>query len=128
MLSMLDRSYYLSLILLLFKYSITHGQHICIGENNMATATERIPVLITSLEKKRIVNKAKKAGMKTSQFMRLAAESYQPDKDEEALSSMIDQMNIATANASKSIDGALKFVELSNKRIDKMEAEAKITP
>ena len=88
-------------------------------------ATERIPVLVTPVEKTRIVAKAKKAGMKTSEFMRLAAEDYEPGEDEKALVSMINEMNKATANASKSIDEALAFVAASNKRISKMEAEAK---
>ncbi len=88
-------------------------------------ATERIPVLMTPVEKTRIVAKAKKAGMKTSEFMRLAAEDYEPGEDEKALVSMINEMNKATANASKSIDKALAFVAASNKRISKMEAEAK---
>ena len=88
-------------------------------------ATERIPVLMTPVEKTRIVAKAKKAGMKTSEFMRLAAEDYEPGEDEKALVSMINEMNKATANASKSIDEALTFVAASNKRISKMEAEAK---
>ena len=88
-------------------------------------ATERIPVLMTPVEKTRIVAKAKKAGMKTSEFMRLAAEDYEPGEDEKALVSMINAMNKATANASKSIDEALAFVAASNKRISKMEAEAK---
>ncbi len=69
--------------------------------------------------------KAKKAGMKTSEFMRLAAEDYEPGDNEKALVSMINEMNKATANASKSIDEALAFVAASNKRISKMEAEAK---
>ena len=88
-------------------------------------ATERIPVLMTPVEKTRIVAKAKKAGMKTSEFMRLAAEDYEPGDNEKALVSMINEMNKATANASKSIDEALAFVAASNKRISKMEAEAK---
>ncbi len=88
-------------------------------------ATERIPVLMTPVEKKTVVAKAKKAGMKTSEFMRLAARDYQPGEDEKALESMIDQMNTATTNASRSIDQALSFVTRSNKRIEKMERAAK---
>lgn len=90
----------------------------------MSTATERVPVLMTPSEKKAIVRKAERAGMKTSQFMRIAAENYQPGKDEEALSAMIDQMNDSTANASKAIDNALRFVNKSNKRIHRMEMAA----
>lgn len=88
-------------------------------------ATERIPVLMTPVEKKRVVAKAKKAGLKTSEFMRLAASNYQPNEDEIALGNMIDQMNVVTANTSKVIDNALKSVAASNKRISKMEAKAK---
>ncbi len=86
-------------------------------------ATERIPVLMTPVEKKRVVAKAKKAGLKTSEFMRLAASNYQPNEDEIALGNMIDQMNVVTANTSKVIDNALKSVAASNKRIAKMEAK-----
>ncbi len=91
----------------------------------MTTATARIPVLMTPAEKKRVVTKAAKAGMPTSQFMRLAAENYQPSKDDEALSAMLEEMNTATANMNKSIDNCLSYVEKSNKRIAEMELEAK---
>ncbi len=87
-------------------------------------ATERVPVLMTPEEKTRIVNKARRAGMKTSQFMRIAAEQYQPSEDEEALAAMIEQMNRLTDSASKAIDRALDFVERSNRRIEAMEQAA----
>lgn len=88
----------------------------------MPTATERIPVLMTPAEKQRVVLKAKNAGMKTGQFMRLAAESYQPGKDEDALAAMIDRMNASTANACHAIDKALTAIAQSNQRIEKLEA------
>ncbi len=88
-------------------------------------ATERIPVLMTPDEKNRIVVKARRAGMKTSQFMRVAAEQYQPSEDEKALEAMIEQMNRSTENASRAIDEALAFVEASNRRIEAMEQAAK---
>ena len=87
-------------------------------------ATERVPVLMTPEEKTRIVNKARRAGMKTSQFMRIAAEQYQPSEDEEALAAMIEQMNRLTDSASRAIDEALDFVEQSNRRIEAMEQAA----
>ena len=90
-------------------------------------ATERVPVLMTAVEKKRVVAKAKKAGLKTSEFMRLAASNYQPNSDEKALEAMIEQMNKATDNTSKVIDKALASVLASNKRIIKMEAAARRT-
>ncbi len=91
----------------------------------MALATARIPVLMSPVEKEGIVKKAAKAGMPTSQFMRLAAENYQPGKDDDALSAMLEQMNIATDNMNQSIDSCLDYVKESNKRIALMEAEAK---
>ncbi len=87
-------------------------------------ATERVPVLMTPEEKTRIVNKARRAGMKTSQFMRVAAEQYQPSEDEAALAAMIEQMNRLTDSASRAIDKALDFVEQSNRRIEAMEQAA----
>ena len=91
----------------------------------MATATERVPVLMTPAEKKRVVSKANKAGMTTGEYMRRAAEGYRPADDDKALEAMIDEMNKATQNAETAIDDALAFVAASNKRIEAMEAKAK---
>ena len=88
-------------------------------------ATERVPVLMTPVEKKRVVAKAKKAGLKTSEFMRLAASNYQPVEDEKGIETLISQMDNATRNIGKSIDKALASVAASNKRIAKMEAKAR---
>mgnify|MGYP000612107775 CR=1 FL=1 len=88
-------------------------------------ATARVPVLMTPAEKKRVVANAKKAGMTTGEYMRKAAEGYRPDNEEKELDAMIDQMNQATERASSAIDDALAFVAASNKRIAKMEANAK---
>jgi len=92
----------------------------------MAAASERIPVLMTPIEKKRVVAKAKKAGLKTSEFMRLAALNYQPQDDETALAVMIDQMNSITDNTSKVIEKTLAAVAVSNKRIAIIEAKSRI--
>ena len=91
----------------------------------MATATERVAVLMTPTEKKRVVSKANKAGMTTGEYMRRAAEGYRPADDDKALEAMIDEMNKATQNAETAIDDALAFVAASNKRIKAMEAKAK---
>ncbi len=80
---------------------------------------------MTPEEKKTVVAKAKKAGMKTGEFMRLAARNYEPGDNENLLDAMIDQMNRATANASRSIDRALSFVAKSNMRIENMEKAAR---
>jgi len=90
----------------------------------MATATERVPVLVTPQEKKQFASKAKKFGISVGEMMRKGAAIYNPNEDEKMLEAMINQMNQATENAERSIDDALLFVEASNKRIKKMEAAA----
>ena len=88
-------------------------------------ATERVPVLMTPAEKKRVVAKAKKAGLTTGEYMRRAAAGFRPEDDDAALEAMIEQMNEATARAEKAIDDALRFIATSNQRIAKMEAAVK---
>jgi hypothetical protein len=88
-------------------------------------ATERVPVLMTAAEKKRIVARARKAGLTTAEYMRRAAEGFSPSEDEAALVAMIEEMNRVTANTEKAIDATLKFVADSNKRIARLEARAK---
>jgi Ribbon-helix-helix protein, copG family len=90
----------------------------------MATATERIPVLVTPMEKGRIAKMAKAAGVSMGEFLRRAATSYRSSEDDEVLLGMIDQMNKTTARTSAAIDDALTFVETSNKRIAAMERKA----
>ena len=88
-------------------------------------ATERVPVLMSVAEKKRIVARAKKIGLTTAEYMRRAAEGYNPDKDDSALLAMIEEMNRVTANTEKAIDATLKYVAESNKRIARLEAKAR---
>ena len=80
---------------------------------------------MTPTEKKRVVSKAKKAGLTTGEYMRRAAEGYRPADDDKALVAMLEEMNKATMSAEKAIDDAPAFVEESNKRIAEMEAKAK---
>jgi len=88
----------------------------------MATATERIPVLVTSQEKARIAKMAQDAHLSMGEFLRRAAASFRPSEDEKMLDGMIDQMLKTTAQASAAIDDALSFVDASNKRIADMES------
>ncbi|WP_297462840.1 plasmid mobilization protein [Ferrovum sp.] len=92
----------------------------------MATATERIPVLVTATEKGKIAKKAKEAGVSMGEFLRRAASSYCPSEEASMLVGMLDQMNKTTAQANAAIDGALAFVEASNQRITAMEQKAVI--
>lgn len=87
----------------------------------MATATERIPVLVTATEKGQIAQMAKDAGLSMGEFLRRAASSYRPPEEDRMLEGMIDQVNKTTAQANAAIDAALAFVEASDKRIAAME-------
>lgn len=87
----------------------------------MATATERIPVLVTAQEKAMIAKMAQDAHLSMGEFLRRAASSFRPDEDERVLEGMIDQMLKTTAQAGAAVDDALAFVEDSNRRIAAME-------
>ena len=82
----------------------------------MATATARVPVLMTQAEKERIVKKAMEAGLSTGEYMRRAADSFHPDEQNQLLEGLIDQMLQATDRAEQAIDDAIAFVEASNQR------------
>lgn len=89
----------------------------------MAVVTERIPVLVTAAEKKRIAKKAKDAGLSMGELLRQAAVSFRPAEDDAALEAMITQMLKSTAAASAALDDAIAYVAQSNKRIAAMEAK-----
>lgn len=87
----------------------------------MATATERIPVLVSTAEKARIARMAKTAGLSMGEFLRRAAVAFRPSDDDKLLEGMINQMNKTTTQANAAIDKALADVEASNQRIAAME-------
>ena len=91
----------------------------------MATATERIPVLVTPNEKNQIAQMAKDAGLSMGEFLRRAAASFRPAEDEQILDGMIAQMLKTTVQANQAIDAAISFVETSNARIATMEKNSK---
>ena len=88
----------------------------------MTTATQRIPILVTKDQKARIIKRAKAAGVPVGEFLRRAAEGYQPQEDDSLLKGLIGQVKKTTAVATKAIDQAMSFVAASQKRIEKMEA------
>ncbi|NDU88516.1 MAG: hypothetical protein G3I08_01315 [Ferrovum sp.] len=92
----------------------------------MATATERIPVLVTAVEKTEIAKMAKDAGISMGEFLRRAASSYRPSEENSMLVGLLDQMNKTTARADAAIEDALAFVEASNQRIAAMEQKVAI--
>ena len=89
----------------------------------MATATERIPVLVTAQEKAMIAKMAQDAHLSMGEFLRRAASAFRPSEDDKVLEGMIDQMNKTTAQANAAIDDALAFVDASNLRIAAMESQ-----
>ena len=88
----------------------------------MAAANERITVLVTKEQKIRLIKKATSARLGVSEFMRRAAEAYQPDASDDMLDGLVEQIRKTTAQASKALDDALAFVAASENRIAKMEA------
>ena len=89
----------------------------------MTTATQRIPVLVTTTEKLRIAKMAKDTGLSMGEFLRRAAVSFNPSQDDTHLENMIVQMVKTTKVANQALDDALHYVEKSNKRIATMEAK-----
>ncbi len=87
----------------------------------MATATERIPVLVSAAEKSQIADMAKAAGLSMGEFLRRAASAFRPSDEEQILEAMIAQMHKTTAQASDAVEKALQLVAASNKRIAALE-------
>ena len=94
----------------------------------MATATERVAVLMTPAEKKRIARQAERAGVSIGEYLRRAAAAFSPDEDNDALAGLLTQVEKSTAAATAAIDEAIAYVEASNKRIAAMEAAARRAP
>jgi hypothetical protein len=99
------------------------GHVLCmIKENVMAIATERVPVLMSPVEKKLFADRARQAGCSLGEFFRRAASTYQAKEDDDLLDGLIRQMQKTSIEAEASIDAALAFVEASNQRIAAMES------
>lgn len=88
----------------------------------MATASERIPVLVSPAEKAQIAEMARLAGVSMGEYLRRAAAAFNPGaEDDKMLAGMIEQIYKTTAQANTAMDEALAFVEQSNARIAQME-------
>ena len=85
------------------------------------TATQRIVVQATVLDKQAIVAKAKKLQIPISELMRRGAFAYQSDESDDALGALADAAKAAAERSAAAIDDALDFIELSNQRIAAME-------
>ncbi|MGL1834055.1 plasmid mobilization protein [Rhodocyclaceae bacterium SMB388] len=90
----------------------------------MATATERIPVLVTPQEKAHIAQMAREANLSMGEYLRRAAAAFRAPEDERLLAGMIEQMLATTARANKAMDEALALVAKSEARIEARERKA----
>ncbi len=94
----------------------------------MAAAVERIVVQTTAGDKQAIVAKAKGLNLPISELMRRGAFAYQPGDSDAALGDLADAAKNAADQAGASIDDALSFIDASNRRIARMEADAATAP
>jgi hypothetical protein len=93
----------------------------CIQENFMA-ATERIALLVTPRQKALFTKKSRASKLTVNEFVRRAAEAYDPSNDAEALIRLVAQVKQTTHEATAALDAALKSCADSNRRIANMEA------
>jgi len=91
----------------------------------MAGAIERIVVQATAKEKRAITAKARKLGIPIAELMRRGAAAYDSTAESDELGVLADQAKAAADRAGRSIDEALRFIEVSNRRIAAMEASAR---
>lgn len=91
----------------------------------MAVASERIPVLVSHEQKQRLAARAKAAGLTTGEFMRRAADVYQPAEEDALLAGLLQQVEKTTAQAQRALDETLAFVAASESRIQEMEKESR---
>lgn len=73
-------------------------------------------------QKALFAKKAKASKLTVNEFVRRAAEIYDPGDDDEALLRLIAQVKQTTHEATTALDAALKACADSNKRIAEMEA------
>ena len=90
----------------------------------MATATERIPILVTKTDKAKFARKAKAHGLSISEFARAAMDKFDPSAqdEEKALDGALEQIRLGTAEVGRTLDTALAFCAESNARIARIDA------
>lgn len=89
------------------------------------SATERIVVQATPQDKRALLEKARQLDIPLAELMRRGAFAYKPEEVDEQLASLADAAKAAAEKAMASIDDALSYIEVSNRRIKRLEAEAK---
>ena len=86
----------------------------------MENATERLSILVSPTEKKRIVRQAKEANLSVGAYLRQAARSYRPDADDPAVEALLRTLEAATAHTERTADDALTDIQASLKRVDRL--------
>lgn len=89
--------------------------------------TERVTVLMDPAQKAALTRRAKAEGVSASEYLRLAAEKFEPAGGEELelerLSQVLEQIAGMYRETSRKIDETEKFIAESNKRIASLGAE-----
>ena len=85
-------------------------------------ATDRIPLLVTPAQKALFAKKAKASKLTVNEFVRRAAEVYNPGDDDEALLRLVAQVKQTTFEATAALQAALESCASSAARIANMEA------
>jgi hypothetical protein len=90
----------------------------------MATATERIPILVTKADKAKFVRKAKTHGLSISEFARTAMDSFDGSSrdEEQAWERVLKQLREGTLEAGRSLDATLQYCAESNARLAGIDA------
>lgn len=86
--------------------------------------SERILVRVTAREKARIGAGAKRARRSVGELLRRAAESYLRHPDAAGTAGVVARIERSTARASRTLDGTLRAVSASQRRIAALEAAA----
>lgn len=77
---------------------------------------------MTAKEKASVVSQAKKLGLSAGEYLRRAAESFNPNDDTKALEFMVNKI---AERAERAIEDAMTFVEVSNRRLALMSTKGK---
>lgn len=84
-------------------------------------ASERIPLLVSPTQKALFTKKAKASKVTVNEFVRRAAEVYDPRANDKDLLRLLEQVKRSTQEASNAMDATLKFCAASNARIEALE-------
>ncbi len=90
----------------------------------MPTATERIPVLVTKVDKSRFAKKAKSYGFSSiSEFARTAMARFDKKAQEEeaAFEVLLSKVKEGTHSAEQAIDRTIAHYDASNRRMAQLE-------